>query len=365
MNVYILGAVAHEAHQSINDRRLEEIAYETSHAALASCGVSRDEVDHVTLGASDELDGRGITSMLLAAPAGAYLRDEMRVTDSGMMALCMGALRVATGRFDCGLVVSWSQTSIASLEEVTRMRAEPFNLRPIGMNRAISDGLFAQAAASRFGIDAAAVDARVAERCQTAYRNERRASSQGTRTDANLPDDTIAYPLAGRHRAPVTDGAAALVLASEAWCRRNPQHRPLARLSAAAWAVDTYRLDARRLAGMEVFRNCFDLAMKRADLTSIDELDAIEFDAQDGWCDLAYQHELQSASRVRLSPSGGAWSQNPYFCTGLVNAVEAALQVSGRAGAVQVPGAKRVAAHGTHGFAQQAHAVVIMEGVAA
>jgi len=116
---------------------------------------------------------------------------------------------------------------------------------------------------------------------------------------------------------------------------------------------------------MEVFRNCFDLAMKRADLTSIDELDAIEFDAQDGWCDLAYQHELQSASRVRLSPSGGAWSQNPYFCTGLVNAVEAALQVSGRAGAVQVPGAKRVAAHGTHGFAQQAHAVVIMEGVAA
>ena len=70
-------------------------------------------------------------------------------------------------------------------------------------------------------------------------------------------------------------------------------------------------------------------------------------------------------SRVAISPSGGAWAQNPYFCTGLVNAAEAALQVSGRAGPHQVKGAKRALAHGSSGFAQQTHGFVIMEGVQA
>lgn len=365
MNVYVLGVATHAAHASIGDQRLEEIAFDTAHAALADAGISRKEIDHVTLGASDELDGRGITSMLLAAPSGAYLRDEMRVTDSGLMALCLGALRVASGRFQCGLVVSWNQTSIGSVEEVTRMRAEPFTLRPIGMNRAVADGLFAQAASARFGFDAAAVESRVETRRAAARHNERRASKTGRHTDGDLPAGTIAYPLAGRHRAPVTDGAAALVLASEDWCRSHPGVRPLARLSAATWAVDAYRLDAARLGGLDTFTSCFGQALSRAGLASAGELDAVEIEAQDGWYDLAFEQALQLPSNVAVSPSGGSWSQNPYFCTGLVNAVEAALQVGGRAGAVQIPGARRVAAHGTHGFAQQAHAAVVMEGVAA
>jgi hypothetical protein len=37
--------------------------------------------------------------------------------------------------------------------------------------------------------------------------------------------------------------------------------------------------------------------------------------------------------------------------------------VSGRAGAVQVKNAKRAAAHGCHGFAQQGNAVAVFEGV--
>src|ERR1051326_3917980 len=45
----------------------------------------------------DELDGRSISSMLLAMPAGAYLRDEIKCTDSGLLGLCLGAMRVGSG----------------------------------------------------------------------------------------------------------------------------------------------------------------------------------------------------------------------------------------------------------------------------
>jgi acetyl-CoA acetyltransferase len=365
MNVYVLGVSTHPASASIGAKRLEEIAYDTARAALDDAGIARAEVDHVTLAGCDELDGRGITSMLLAAPSGAYLRDEMRITDSGLMALCMGALRVATGRFHCGLVVSWSQTSIGSVEEVTRMRAEPFMLRPMGLNRAVTDGLFAQAVAQQHGVSEADVDARVQQRKDTARNNPRRASGDGKNTDAGQPAGYVAYPLSGRQRAPVTDGAAALVLVSEQWLEQHPQARPIARISGSAWGVESYRLDAQRLGSLAVFKQTLAQAIARSELTSAADLDAIELEAQDGWYDLAFEKAAAAPSKVAVSPSGGAWAQNPFFCTGLVNAVEAALQVSGRAGGVQVKDAKHVAAHGTHGFAQQGHAIVIMERVAA
>ena len=41
---------------------------------------------------------------------------------------------------------------------------------------------------------------------------------------------------------------------------------------------------------------------------------------------------------------------------------EAVLQVSGRAGPVQVKGARRAVAHQCHGFAQQGNAAVVFEG---
>ena len=42
---------------------------------------------------------------------------------------------------------------------------------------------------------------------------------------------------------------------------------------------------------------------------------------------------------------------------------EAILQVSGQAGPVQVPGAKRAMAHSAHGFAQQGNVAVVLEAV--
>ena len=78
MNVYVLGVATHPPAQRIGHLRLEEMVYHTSRAALDHAGVSRGELDHVTLGACDELDGRSISSMLLSAPAGAYLKDEIK-----------------------------------------------------------------------------------------------------------------------------------------------------------------------------------------------------------------------------------------------------------------------------------------------
>lgn len=363
MGVYVMGVSIHPAADVIGDTRLEEMVYRTARAALDDAGIERSQIDHVTLAASDEIDARGISSMLLAAPSGAYLKDEMRVTDSGLTGLHLGAMRVASGHLQLGLVVSWNQSSVGPLEDIGRMRAEPFFLRPIGLNFAIADGLFASAMAERHGVTDRAVAERVHLRLAAAARNPRAVRRAIPEPDAVARSPHVAYPLRSGHRAPVTDGAVAMVLASGDWVRAHPQCRPLARVAAAEWGVDRYQLDGDRLAGLDVFRAALAGVLRRAGHAGVDALDIVELEAQSGWADIALVDALDAGSRVAVSPSGGAWAQNPYFCTGLVHAAEAVLQVAGRAGGHQVAGARRALAHGTSGFAQQTHGFVVMEGI--
>lgn len=58
MNVYVLGTATHPPAINHSGMRLEEIAYHTARAALDDAGVSRKQLDHLTIGACDELDGR-------------------------------------------------------------------------------------------------------------------------------------------------------------------------------------------------------------------------------------------------------------------------------------------------------------------
>jgi acetyl-CoA acetyltransferase len=362
MDVYVLGMAVHPARRRIADKRLEELVFDTTRAALDDAGVERAAIEQVTIAACDELDGRSISSMLLAMPAGAYLKDEIKCTDSGLTGLCLGAARTASGFGDLGLVVSWSKSSTAPFDDVMRMRAEPFYLRPVGMNNAIADGLFAGAVAHEFGLGEDDAAAQVLAYQAQAARNPRAVGDRLLAARDIAASPYVAAPLRRGHMAPVSDGAVALVLASGDWLARHPTAQPLARLSGFGWASDSYALGRDRLTGLASFRKAFGDALAMAGIGQGD-LDAVELDAQTGWHAAAYARALDGLSVSPLAPSGGPFAQNPYFCTGLNHVAEAVLQVSGRAGPVQLARANRIAAHGCHGYAQQGNAAVIVEGV--
>lgn len=364
METYVIGLGMSPPHPAQRRLRTEELAFQTVRAALADAGVERAEVDAVTLATSDEMDGRSISSMLMAAPSGAYLKDEIRVTDSGLTGLVLGALRVATGRYHLGLVVSWNHTSQIDVQDVMRMRAEPFTLRPVGMNGAIADALFAGEVQRRCGVDEDAVAARIVQRQQVAQRNPRGLRRAPQSAEAIRASSYDAYPLRRAHQAPASDGCVAFVLASGAWLRAHPQHRALARIAAVTSHIDSYRLDAGRVGAMAGFDAGLEDLLRRAGRDHA-AIDVFEAEAPTGWHEAAIEHHLAGRDVRALSPSGGAWAQHPLFCMGLVNAAEAALQVAGRAGDVQVEDVHFAVAHGSHGYAQQGHTFVAFERVAA
>ncbi|WP_439589857.1 thiolase C-terminal domain-containing protein [Hydrogenophaga sp.] len=366
MNTYIVGMSISPPRLKIDDQRCEEMAFATARQALDQAGIHRRDLNAVTLATSDEMDGRAISSMLMAGPAGAYLKDELRVTDSGLTGLAMAAMRCASGRFPLGLLVSWSQTSQIDIDDLTRMRAEPFTLRQIGLNQPISDGLQAGAMGKALGLTEAQVAERVAQRMQQGSRNPRSAGSQPLTADAIASSPFVAWPLREKHAAPASDGCVAMVLASGQWLESHPGTKPLARLKAVSSGIDRYALGQERLSNPDLFERTLADLLVRCGRNAEADIDVIEFEAQNGWQDLALE---KCASRHRrigaVNPSGGAWAQNPLFCTGLVNAAEAVLQVSGNAGAHQVRGARFAVAHGSHGFAQQGHTFAAFERIEA
>jgi acetyl-CoA acetyltransferase len=362
-DTYILGLAMHPPSAWIVDKRLEEMVFDTAKAALDDAGVAREELDHVTIAACDELDGRSISSMLLSAPAGAYLKDEIKATDSGLVGFCLEVMRIESGRFHLGLLSSWNKSSKAPFEDVMRMRCEPFYTRDVGLNMSIADGFFAQAVSSAYGISGSDVNAAVHASYKQAHKNGRGMRSEVPSLDTIAASPYVSVPLRKMQQAPVTDGCASMVVCSGAWLSKHPDYRPRARVAGLSWRIDDYQLGEKRLSTLQGFKETFRRAIAMSGFQDLGQLDVIEIDSQTAFHDVAYRRALAVPSTSHVSPSGGPFAQNPYFCTGLVNAAEAVLQVSGRAGSVQVKGAKRAAAHGSHGFAQQGNVVAVFEGV--
>lgn len=360
-DVFVIGLAIFPATLAVRDLRLEEMAWRTVRAALESAHVTRQQVDSLTIGACDELDGRPISSMLMSAPAGGYLTDEIKVTDSGASALAFAQARFLADETDIGLVVSWCKSSKTDVETVMRLRGEPFYTRPLGIGAIAADAMFAQAMQSEFGITAGEVNGRVEAAYRRAAKNPRGVTHAELQAGEVGQSPFESMPVRTAHRAPLTDGAVAFVLASSTFLRKNLHCKPLARIAGVAWNTDSYRLDANRLRSLHAARTAWRDALGRAGLRHTHELDVIELESPTGWHEAAFVRAFGIEREEAVSPSGGAFAQNPIFCSGLINVAEAVLQVAGQAGPVQRPRVRRAVAHSCHGIAQQGHVVAVFE----
>lgn len=361
--VFVLGVGLHPAARRETGLRLEEMVYGATALALDQARITRRQLDNVVLAGSDELDGRPISSMLMSAPAGAYLTDEIKVTDSGLMALCLGFARIAAGEFHAGMVASWCKSSKTDIDQVMRYRADPFYLRPLGFDGTVADGLFAQALSVHHRVSGAEASERACRAAARAQANPRGLQAEPTDLAAVEASDYVAAPIRAAQIAPLTDGAVSMVIASETFLRANPQCVPIARITGVGWSSDSYRLDAKRLSELGAARRAWSAALAMAGLGGADDLDVIELDSPTGWHEAAWVRAFEIGNERAISPSGGAFAHNPFFCAGLVNAAECVLQVSGQAGAVQREQANRAAAHGCYGFAQQGNVVAVIERI--
>ncbi|WP_018653155.1 thiolase domain-containing protein [Actinomadura flavalba] len=167
---------------------------------------------------------------------------------------------------------------------------------------------------------------------------------------------------------PSSDGACAMVLASESAARRAP--RPAAWVHGTAMRSEPIFFAGRDTVSPQGGKDCAADVYRQAGITDPRaELDCAEVYVPFSWyepmwlenlgfCGEGEGWKLTESGATALTgdipwnPSGGVLSSNPIGASGMIRFAEAALQVRGMAGEHQVDGARRALGHAYGGGAQ-------------
>lgn len=359
----------------VDDRSLEELVHAASRDALADAGMDRGAIDNVVVCASDLEDGRAISSMVAAGPAGSYRRDFIKTTDTGIHALALAAMRLEAGVFDTALVVSWAKQSETDEETIRPLEGDPFYHRDTGLGHVTGHAAPMSAYVEDRPDAGAAADSVVEKNTGNGVAYPHGHRSEPTTAAESADSPVVAWPLRDAHLPDPSDGACALVLGTD----RVVEARAATPvwIDGLGWETDTYNVGNRPAAEMQALAGAAGRAYDDAGLDSATDVDLLEVHTPSafhellaceslGVCDAATESvlagEFDRDGRLPVNPSGGAFAADPLVATGLARVAAAAHQLRNDAGDAQVEGANDAVAHATAGFTDQVHGVAVLGG---
>ena len=315
---------------------------------FAETGLSRHDIGFWCSGSSDYLAGRAFTFVQAVDAIGAWPPIvESHVEADGAWALYEAWVKILTGEADTALVYGFGKSSAGELRRVLALQLDPYLVAPLW-----PDSVSLAALQARVGLEAGLWSekemAEVAARSRVDGSANPNAQLSGQVDPAALLDEPyLADPLRAHDCAPITDGAAAIILARGDRARELCE-RP-AWITGIAHHVDSPALGARDLSRAP------SASAAAAAAGGIDGVQLAELAAPFTSQELLLRRELRLGDEVRINPSGGPLCGNPLFAGGLVRIGEAAARV--RDGSAQ-----RVLAHATNGPLLQQNLICVMEG---
>jgi acetyl-CoA acetyltransferase len=313
--------------------------------ATAASGIDRKAIGFTCSGSCDYLAGApfAFVSGLDAVGAWPPIR-ESHVEMDGAWALYEAWVRLQHGDLDSALVYGFGKSSLGDLPLVLTLQLDPYSVAPLW-----PDAVSIAAMQARAWLDAGHSEtemAEVAARSQRAARGNPNAQISGEPSVAALLDEPyVVTPLRKHDCPPISDGAAAVVLAAGDLAREVCE-RP-AWIRGIDHRIETPHLGARDLTQSSSTR----LAGERAGVNGVD---VAELHAPFSHQELILRDALGLGESVDVNPSGGALTANVMMAAGLVRIGEAASRIHGGS-------ASRVLAHATSGPALQQNLVCVME----
>jgi len=354
-----------------------DMVYDVTRRALEDAGYSLDDIDNVITISNDFWDGRTISSMAVQEAAGAHDKNVSTVEGDGTFGAFYGAMRVLAG-FRTTLVVAHSKGSEGDPRFITNGMFDPIYHRPLGIDAIASAALQASAYMSRFGATEEQFALVSVKNHGNAKRNPYAQLPMDLTVEDVMRSRKIADPLKLLDCSPVSDGAAALVIASESAAKRA-RTRPVW-IKGIAHCAEAYFLGDRDLANPLALKEAARKAYGMAGITDPrKEIQVVElYDAFSymeplwlegmGFCEAGQGVRITEmgttamGGKMPVNPSGGVLSAHPVMVAGLARIIEAVLQLRGEAGAHQVDGVRTALAHGINGPCGQSHCVWILGG---
>jgi len=313
---------------------------------LDQTGLARQDIGFWCSGSSDYLAGRAFSFVSAVDAIGAFPPVmESHVEMDGAWALYEAWVKVLTGEADIALAYGFGKSSAGDLRRVLALQLDPYVMAPLW-----PDSVCIAALQARLGLEnnlwteRAMAEVAAASRAAAASNPQAQLSGEVS-VDELLAAPFVADPLRAHDCAPITDGAAVVVIAAADRARELCE-RP-------AWITGfEHRIDSGQLGARDLTSSPSAAAAGAA--AGAADVEVAELHAPFTHQELVLRSALGLPGSARISPSGGALAGNPMFAAGLARIGHAARQItSGAAG--------RALGHATSGPALQQNLVCVME----
>jgi acetyl-CoA acetyltransferase len=263
---------------------------------------------------------------------------ESHVEMDGAWALYEAWVRLQHGDIDSALVYGFGKSSLGDLRTIMTLQLDPYYLAPLGLDQL-----------SYAALQAAAVGADRKELDEIVRRS--RADGRANPYALDLPDpegeDFAVQPLKQTDVPPITDGAAAIVLATGDLAARlcsNPAY-----VKGIAHRIEPHYLGMRDLS-----RSVSAADAARAAGVGKGPVEVAELHTQFPHEEIILREALELTGDTVINPSGGPLAANPVMATGLIRIGEAAQRIlDGQA--------RRTVAHAAGGACLQHNLVTVLE----
>ncbi len=325
-----VAVVAYSAWNGVEHERNEvEILMPVVRDVFDKVGLTKNDIGFTCSGTSDYLAGQPFSFVSALDAVGAWPPIvESHVEMDGAWALYEAWVRLQHGDLDTALVYAVGKSTMGDLLDVLALQLDPYVLTPLWPDPVSLAALQARAYLEKTGKtedDLAAV-----------------AESRGRRVDR--ASGYIASPLRRHDCPPITDGAAAVVLAV------GDRARELCERPAWICGID-HRIEQHQLGARDLTRS--ESAKVAADKAGASGVDVAELHAPFTHQELILRDAI-GLNGATINPSGGALKANPLMVAGLERIGEAASRVLDGSAA-------KVLGHATSGPCLQQNLVCVME----
>ncbi|MHB1854319.1 MAG: lipid-transfer protein [Acidimicrobiales bacterium] len=317
--------------------------------AVTMAGIERREIGFTCAGSCDYLTGGPFAFVSNLEAAGSWPPiSESHVEADGAFALYEAWMRLQEGDIDIALAFGSGKSSPSNPAEVWAQQLDPYYLAPLG-----ADPVSLAAIQARALLDAGRATERdfaevVARSRAQAASNPNAQLSGAVDVDALLAAPYHTAPLRRHDLPPISDGAAAVIMA------RGDKARELCSRPAWIRGMD-HRIDPHQPGVRDITTaRSATTAAKKAGYDG-GPLDVAEVCATFSPQEIILREALGLPDGTQINPSGGPLAGNPVMAVGLVRVIEAAARIIGGS-------ADRALAHATAGPLLQQNLVCLMEG---
>ncbi len=345
-----------------------ELINEAVQAALEDSGLNIKDIDAIIIGNMDHFESVNYVDTWSVDGTGGFMKPVMKLTTGGTTGSTIGIggyFTAASGLFDVVAVVGWEKNSESDTTGAIITCSDPIFERFCWAGALPALAVEASVYMKKYGItekDAARVAVRDRRHAMNnPYAHLRKEVS----IEEVLDSPMLSYPVKLLDICPRTDGAACVIFAGERKARKlspNPAWvwgTSIRHSYSSFGDIDYETMPTMEAACKEIYSSFgINEPLKELDVVELYQpytFAGLKWIESMGICSpgeapqLVWDGETDMGGELPFNPSGGVLATNCIGATGLLRIGEAALQIQGRAGDMQVEGAERAMTTGFGG----------------